>query len=370
MVYVKTTQSKQRRKPTGGAIRKSASIVDQPSLERAFEEHVKEAGVETAFHFGVYLNLPISHAVRGHALACNYKLLKRILVLIPSGVVNQKPLSDALETCAWSFKDLAPKTQVTKWAAEAAYAVFVMLNHLRRLKYSPLRQRQAKTNTTHADWILLESMLGKMADVEASQNAPQADEEVHASQVSVDSDGFPMICNSAAKAKDQQTVRYDEEDDEILNASFSPIPATKGAMRATHARLDAEEKESDAGGCDDREQRRAGAMKKPAAAKPKIAAQKNLRETDIREKNRRRRANTTAQQISYKVKGKNITIKLGCYSKQSYIQTKEGSKWKLWAAISACQSSKHGELMRKVFLMRPPNKVAAVALRDKICRSN
>ena len=353
MVYVKTTQSK-RRKPTGGAIRKSASIVDQPSLERAFEEHVRAAGVEAAFRFGVYSNLPISHAVRGHALACNAKLLTSILVLIPSGVVNQKPLSDALESCAWSFRDLAPKTQVTKWAAEAAYAVFVMLNHLRRLKYSPLRQRQAKTNTTNADWILLEGMLDKLSDVEANQNAPEDDEEVHASQVSVDSDGFPMICNVAPKAKDQQTVRYDEEDDEILKASFSPIPPTKGAMRATQARLDAEEKESDADGCDDRAQPRAGARKKPAAAMPKIAAQKKL----------------AAQQISYKVKGKNITIKLGCYSKQSYIQLKESSKWKLWAAISAGQSSKHAELMRKVFLMKPPNKVAAIALRDKICLSN
>jgi len=217
-------------------------------------------------------------------------------------------------------------------------------------------------------------MLDKMADVEASQTAPPAmaadDEEVHASQVSVDSDGFPMICNFASTAKDQQTVRYDEEDDDILNASFSPIPTTKGAMRATQARLDAEEKESDADGCDDREQRRTGARKKPAAAMPKIAAKKNIRETDIRDKKSRRRACKTAQQISYKVKGKNITLKLGCYAKQSYIQAKEGSKWKLWAAMSACQSSKHGELMRKVFLMKPPNKVAAMALRDKICLSN
>ena len=73
-----------------------------------------------------------------------------------------------------------------------------------------------------------------------------------------------------------------------------------------------------------------------------------------------------ADVISYKVKGKNVTIKLGCYTKQSYIQSKEASTWKLWAAISQNQSSRHAELMRKVFFMKPPNKVAAISHRDKI----
>ena len=95
--YLKTTQSKRRK--SGGATRKAASTVDQPALDIILEEHVKEAGVDATFQLGVYLNLPISRAVRGHALAIDAKMLNKLLVLSPDGVINQKPARCTRSTC-------------------------------------------------------------------------------------------------------------------------------------------------------------------------------------------------------------------------------------------------------------------------------
>ena len=322
-------------------MRKAASSVDQLALDKIMENHVKEVGVDAAFEFGVYANLPISHAVRGHALAAASPLLKRILVLCPDGTVNQKPLSDGLETAAYSFRELAPRSGVGKWAADRAYAIFVMLNHLRRLKYSPLRQRQAKGAMTAADWIAIESLLSHVEGGEADGQDEPVREEFPLSQISLDSEGYPKLCGNSfdsPPAKDQRTVVYDEEDDKILSAQFSPIPATKALMR--QARLEGEEKESN-------EDEETFTMKKPAAATASRSARKPAPKATakpapkVAAKPAPKAAaeKVAAELISYKVKGKNVTIKLGCYTKQSYIQSKEASTWKSWAAISQNQSS-------------------------------
>ena len=345
-------------------MRKAASSIDQLALDKVMENHVKEVGVDVAFEFGVYSNLPISHAVRGHALAAASPLLKKILVLCPDGTVNQKPLSDGLETAAYSFRELAPRSGVGKWAADRAYAIFVMLNHLRRLKYSPLRQRQAKGAMTAADWIAVELLLSRMEGGEADGQDEAVREEFPLSQISLDSERYPKLCGNSfdsPPAKDQRTVAYDEEDDLILSAQFTPIPATKALMR--QARIEGEEKESS-------KDEETFSRKKPAAATASKSAPKPKPAPAAKPALKAAAEKVAAEVISYKVNGKNVTIKLGCYTKQSYIQCKEASKWKLWAAISQNQSSRHAELMRQVFFRKPPNAVAAISYRDKIVQCN
>ena len=191
-------------------------------------------------------------------------------------------------------------------------------------------------------------------------------QEFPLSQVSLDSEGYPKLCGNSfdsPPAKDQRTVMYDEEDDQILNAQFTPIPATKALMR--QARIEGEEKESSKDEDTFSTKKTAAATASKSAPKPKPAPKAAAKPAP-----KAAAEKVAAEVISYKVNGKNVTIKLGCYTKQSYIQCKEASKWKLWAAISQNKSSRHAELMRQVFVRKPPNKVAAISYRDKIVQCN
>jgi hypothetical protein len=73
---MKTRPKSSRGKPQP---RPAVPMYDKDMLKQVLFEQVQKRGVENAFEMGTYLNLPVSHAVRGSALA---QLCPVMLILV------------------------------------------------------------------------------------------------------------------------------------------------------------------------------------------------------------------------------------------------------------------------------------------------
>ena len=56
-------------------------------LQQSLESHVEKCGVKNAFQLGVCMNLPSTHAVRGHGLVALKSLILGLLDAVPSGFI-------------------------------------------------------------------------------------------------------------------------------------------------------------------------------------------------------------------------------------------------------------------------------------------
>ena len=133
------------RTPTmGKAVRQTTPPYSKQSLNEAMVEFVKQKGIRHAFDFGVYKSIMMGQAVRGLGLVANIDILKVLLSVTPYAYVKHLDLKGSVIECALKYEGLWPKKDkpLDRWASAVAERIFLLLNHVRRLKFSPIRWRQ------------------------------------------------------------------------------------------------------------------------------------------------------------------------------------------------------------------------------------
>ena len=133
------------RTPTmGKAVRQTTPPYSRHALNEAMVKFVKEKGIRHAFDFGVYKSIMMGQAVRGLGLVHNIDILKVMLSITPYAYVKHLDLKAAVIECALKYEGLWPKNDkpLDRWASAIAERIFLLLNHVRRLKFSPIRWRQ------------------------------------------------------------------------------------------------------------------------------------------------------------------------------------------------------------------------------------
>lgn len=239
MVYIKGKTNKggnERPLP-----RKPAPPCDEQELEEGLSAYVRTVGFAVAFNFGVYAGIPIGHAIRARGLLFLYALISKLLEVQNDGIINMKPLTTALSNIFARFAELVPSTISTvKYAQETADRIFTVLAHLRRLFHSPVRWRQASRGLSEAEVDKLTELVKPMGTRPGSSQAsaspigsPKKQLSRKASEISVDSDGFPSMLQSPTCSAPMQMSGMGAKSSQKLEneLNFSPIPATKLLMK-------------------------------------------------------------------------------------------------------------------------------------------
>lgn len=125
------------------AVRQATPPYEYEALKDAVLLHCREAGVRRAFDFGIYKGVSMGHAVRGHGLVFNAALLGTILDVTPFAYVKHLDLKRACVEAALQLPGLWNQSKpLERWASHIAERIFCLLNHLRRIKFSPVRWKQ------------------------------------------------------------------------------------------------------------------------------------------------------------------------------------------------------------------------------------
>ena len=184
----------------GGAIRKKIAAVDQESLNSVFDEAAKKFG-QKAFDLGSYNEMKPTQAVNGDGLVHNSWWLRRLVLLgdelLPLQI-KQAIIGHATKHNKKSLKDPA-------WASEMAGQFVCLLHHWRRLKRDPNRKRQCMLKLSDFAKTRLEELL--QLQPEACDKAQPVDSKTDQKIVQ------PVACNKAKSGSSNDVA--DPEDGNV-----------------------------------------------------------------------------------------------------------------------------------------------------------
>jgi hypothetical protein len=154
------------------AVRQSTPPYDAMQLNKMMLQLVRERGVRHVFDFGPYKGIMMGQAVRGHGLVFNQEMLELCLAVSPYAYLNHLDLKRAVMEAALEFPGLWPRSKkpLDRWAAAIAERIFCLLNHLRRIKWSPVRWQQCVKNLDNEDKEMLNKMLKKVKQATREYN--------------------------------------------------------------------------------------------------------------------------------------------------------------------------------------------------------
>jgi hypothetical protein len=153
------------------AVRQGTPPYDAKQLNAMMLQLVRETGVRHVFDFGPYKGIMMGQAVRGLGLVFNQDILELCLAVTPFAYLNHLDLKRAVMEAALEFEGLWPKSKpLDRWAASVAERIFCLLNHLRRIKWSPVRWKQCVKNLDNEDKKTLREMLKKVKQATREYN--------------------------------------------------------------------------------------------------------------------------------------------------------------------------------------------------------
>lgn len=309
-------------------------------LQSKLRAYVMAVGVVLAFDFGIYNSLALNNAVRGSGLVKLQSLLTVLISVSPFCVFKLTDVKQVLTNLAMEVEGLWPgKVPVDRWASRLSERILCISNHLRRLKNSTVRFRQAVSNLTDQDTLVLKELVSLLdgttaVTADADSVLKSVSTRVLKNQPTLDDDGFP---NMFAENPKQDKVVCDTilPDDSVSNIkggsdgsllNCEPVAPSK---RKPTKRL---------------------ALKKPAAAAKSVAILKEpVAATSANEK-------------------KDLVLFSTYATNQSYIQVKQGGKKVLLVACSHKQSSDHQVIIKRIgeelLKMHTWTKESAVKLRN------
>ena len=256
------------------------------------EKHIKRCGVSNALCLGSYNHMSVSSGAHGAGIVLNSKLIRTLLSVSSYALFKNQDIQKALVIASTTFDNLVPseyRFNVTGWASLKSERIMVLMNHLRRLKNSDVRLRQAC------------SRLDDEKKKELQELVSLVDEHSE--------------CSTKPSLLELPPLEDDTLDAELL--ACKPMPPSKKAVPK-----DADEVvfPDDADAIDPVAPAAAKAVKKAAAKALKVAAAKDIKF-------------------------------FSCLAKQqSYIQYKVGTeKKKLLIAVSAKMSAKHQNVVKVMF---------------------
>ena len=115
------------------------------SLMEQMNSYIQKAGAKGALDLQSYRNIKLSCAVSGRGILQNKALVQVLINVCPYALYKVSDLKSCFVEMAHEFDELTgllPKS-TDRWAGEMAERVMVLLNHVRRLRNSDIRLRQA-----------------------------------------------------------------------------------------------------------------------------------------------------------------------------------------------------------------------------------
>ena len=203
----------------GKAGRECAPECNVEQVVGALEEYVTRRGVETAFEWGLYLGVPTGFAVRSRGLLVLAELISVLLGSVPCGLFKLCQLKTAWKDLCFKIPALMdPKQNLEKAATRWGERIMCVLNHIRRIRWSSVRMRQALKGLSASEQKQLEALAAQVqmtsTGVADPDNAPSAaapkralkkNDSIH----SLDSEGFPNILKDVSAS---ETLHYEDED--------------------------------------------------------------------------------------------------------------------------------------------------------------
>jgi hypothetical protein len=164
-------------------------------------------GLECGIDLGIYNSKGRSQAASGPGLVANQVLLKKLLAINENLEFAMLPLKAGfIELVGRVPKLNDSQYQNALWAGLKTERVLTLANHLRRIAREPLRFKQAAAAFNGQELAVLKELISLVKvgscsssclmseeETEATQERPTKKLKMTMSEVSVDSDGFPMM---------------------------------------------------------------------------------------------------------------------------------------------------------------------------------
>ncbi len=154
--------------------RSTTPVYDEQQLKEQLGYHVEKVGVLKAFELGVYANMNVSQAVHAWSLVKCKLLVECLMQVSPYCLFKVIDLKSALKELGQKFSGLVPeKKTVDTWADKMAERIMVVMNHLRRLKNSEVRMRQAAKKLDEKHTEQLQAIVSKVKLCSATTATPE-----------------------------------------------------------------------------------------------------------------------------------------------------------------------------------------------------
>lgn len=186
----------------------------QAKLDAVFLAHK-----ETVCNFGQYENISRTMGVSGKGLAALHPFLEDLLKVAPFANVHLTQIKDAVLTLIKAKGCNQTALSDKAWAGQRTERVITLLAHLRRL-LTPFRFNQCTAKCSATDIKILKNIVN-LIDVEtcgslfggensSSGSCMKRQLEAHpsnASNLTMDSDGFPALLSSPKKPKNETQAK-------------------------------------------------------------------------------------------------------------------------------------------------------------------
>jgi hypothetical protein len=154
--------------------RSTTPAYDEQQLMECVEDYVQKTGVMKSFELGVYANMNVSQAVHGWSLVKCKPLVESLMDVSPYCMFKVLDLKHALKAVGQKFSGLvSEKLTVEAWADKMAERIMVIMNHLRRLKNSEVRLRQALKKLDQKNSEALQGLVSQVKLFSATTPVPE-----------------------------------------------------------------------------------------------------------------------------------------------------------------------------------------------------
>ncbi|CAJ1373251.1 unnamed protein product [Effrenium voratum] len=202
-------------------------------------EHTKKEGTSKAFSFGCYKGVLLNNAVKGAGLLALEALIMSLLTVSKSGLFNYTDLKEAVKECSNQFPVLSDRgMSLDRWAGWVASRILVVMAHLRRVKNSKVRMRQAQSSLTEKEKEQLEQLARLVQDLpyKGTSTSTLGTESMAESDVGLDFEALacsPVPAKKAANKKKMakakaKALAIEEACSEGSSGHSSTEPAAEG----------------------------------------------------------------------------------------------------------------------------------------------
>ena len=278
-------------------------------LYNQIDKFIKKSGAAKAICLGSYNHMSVSSAAHGAGIVQNSQLIKALLQVSSYALFKNIDIQRSLVVASKTYDQLVPdgyKFNVTGWASLKSERIMVLMNHLRRLRNSATRLRQACSRLDDESKKELQDLVSRVQEYSEVSSKPSLLELPGLEDEMLDAE----VLASKPMPPSKKTSPKDTDAAECLDvAELTPAKAKAIAKAVTPAKV-------------------------KAAAKAVIPA----------------KVKAAAKAVIPTAAAKDIKFFSTLAKQQSYIQYKVGGeKKKLLIAVSAKQSAKHHNVVKVMF---------------------
>ena len=160
------------------------------SLVSHMQAYISKAGVKGALDLQSYRGIKLSCAVNGRGILQNRAMIQTLINVCPFALYKSQDLKMCFAQMACEFEGLTgmlPRS-TDRWASEMSERVMVLLNHLRRLRNSDVRLRQACGKLDEAGVKALKNLVNQVVPTDELVAVQSPKKEAKLSFMTADDD--------------------------------------------------------------------------------------------------------------------------------------------------------------------------------------